>query len=59
MPSQPALKHCPYCGMDYSPYARAVETQKSCGRVACRKKSKHEAHKSWLKRTPVATGAGM
>ena len=52
MPSQPALKHCPYCGMDYRPYVRAVTTQKSCGKAVCRKKSKSEAHKAWLKDNP-------
>ena len=52
MPSQPALKHCPYCGMAYRPYARAVKTQKSCGKAACRKKSKREAQKSWLEKNP-------
>ena len=49
MPSQPALKHCPYCGITYRPYIRAVKTQKSCGKAACRKKSTSEAHKAWLK----------
>ena len=52
IPNQPALKHCPYCGMDYRPYVRAVETQKSCGKAACRKQSKREAHKAWLKDNP-------
>ena len=52
MPSQPALKHCPYCGITYRPYIRAVKTQKSCGKAACRKKSKSEAHKTWLKDNP-------
>lgn len=52
MASQPALKHCPYCGMDYRPYIRAVKTQKSCGKAACRKKFRSEAHKAWLKDNP-------
>ena len=48
----PAQKHCPYCGEQYTPYIRAVKTQKSCDKDACRKKSKREAQKSWLKDNP-------
>ena len=50
--NRPAQKRCPYCGKRYTPYIRAVKTQKSCGKDSCRKKSKREAHKAWLQKNP-------
>ena len=45
-------KRCPYCGEHYTPYIRAVKTQKSCGKDACRRKSRSEAQKAWLEDNP-------
>jgi len=40
-------KRCPYCGQSYEPYARAVERQKHCGLLACRRKHKRARDRAW------------
>ena len=40
-------KGCPYCGQNYEPYARAVERQKHCGALACRRKHKRARDRAW------------
>jgi hypothetical protein len=40
-------KRCPYCGEKYEPYARAVERQKHCGALACRRKHKRARDRAW------------
>ena len=52
MPCTPALKHCPYCGMAYRPYARAAKTQRHCHKAACRKKHKQALQAAWHKKNP-------
>jgi len=48
----PAQNRCQYCGEYYTPYIRTASVQKSCGKVACRKKHKREIHKLWISRNP-------
>lgn len=45
-------KRCQYCGQFFVPDARAVKTQKACGRVECKKARKREAHKKWCEDNP-------
>ena len=40
-------KLCPYCGQSYEPYARAVERQKHCGALACRRQHKRTRDRAW------------
>lgn len=40
-------KRCPYCTRHYEPYARAVERQKQCGALACRRKHKRVRDHTW------------
>ncbi len=41
-----------YCDRQYTPYIRAVKTQKSCGKAAYRKKQKRESQATWLEHNP-------
>ena len=40
-------KRCLYCGRRYEPYARAVERQKHCGLLECRRKHKRARDRVW------------
>jgi hypothetical protein len=40
-------KRCPDCGHCYEPYAGAVERQKHCGALACRRKHKRTRDRAW------------
>lgn len=40
-------KRCSYCGRQYEPYGRAVERQKHCGALECRRKHKRARDRVW------------
>jgi hypothetical protein len=40
-------KRCAYCGRHYEPYVGAVERQKHCGALACRRKHKRARDRTW------------
>lgn len=40
-------KRCPYCGLNYEPYARAVERQKRCAASECRRKHRRARDRAW------------
>jgi len=48
----PPKKYCPYCGKYYTPYIRAVKTQKTCGNISCKKKYKRKLQRNWKKNNP-------